>query len=92
MIRLKRPVVEPLQVLRVSFYGEISADCPADPKSSARYDLAVVVSRPVSIFLRVLTGFFISVSADYSGNLELSADLTALLGILEAVHRPHAPR
>jgi hypothetical protein len=28
------------------------------PKSSARYDLAVVVSRPVSIFLRVLTGFF----------------------------------
>jgi hypothetical protein len=29
------------------------------PKSSARYDLAVVVSRPVSIFLRVLTGFFI---------------------------------
>jgi hypothetical protein len=30
------------------------------PESSARYDLAVVVSRPVSIFLRVLTGFFIS--------------------------------
>jgi hypothetical protein len=30
------------------------------PKSSARYDLAVVVSRPVSIFLRVLTGFFIA--------------------------------
>jgi len=29
------------------------------PNSSARYDLAVVVSRPVSIFLRVLTGFFI---------------------------------
>ena len=28
------------------------------PNSSARYDLAVVVSRPVSIFLRVLTGFF----------------------------------
>ena len=33
---------------------------PGGPtKSSARYDLAVVVSRPVSIFLRVLTGFFI---------------------------------
>ena len=60
MLRLKRPVVEPLRVLRVSFYGEASADCPAAPKSSARYDLAVVVSRPVSIFLRVLTGFFLS--------------------------------
>jgi hypothetical protein len=30
------------------------------PNSSARYDLAVVVSRPVSIFLRVLTGFFLA--------------------------------
>ena len=40
--------------------GNGFADCLADrPKSSARYDLAVVVSRPVSIFLRVLTGFFI---------------------------------
>jgi hypothetical protein len=59
MLRWKRPVVGPLTVLRVSFYGEVTADCPAAPKSSARYDLAVVVSRPVSIFLRVLTGFFL---------------------------------
>ena len=45
---------------RVSFSREWFADCLANrPKSSARYDLAVVVSRPVSIFLRVLTGFFI---------------------------------
>jgi len=37
-----------------------TTDCPVGfPESSARYDLAVVVSRPVSIFLRVLTGFFL---------------------------------
>jgi hypothetical protein len=47
-----------------SFIASLSLgeDCRlpgALPNSSARYDLAVVVSRPVSIFLRVLTGFFI---------------------------------
>jgi hypothetical protein len=51
----------------VSFSRVTIADCPVTcPNSSARYDLAVVVSRPVSIFLRVLTGFFISFSADYA--------------------------
>jgi hypothetical protein len=43
---------------RVSFSRESSPTAWRIPKSSARYDLAVVVSRPVSIFLRVLTGFF----------------------------------
>lgn len=45
---------------RLFLLRERFTDCPVDPpKSSARYDLAVVVSRPVSIFLRVLTGFFL---------------------------------
>ena len=45
---------------RLFLLRERFTDCPVNPpKSSARYDLAVVVSRPVSIFLRVLTGFFI---------------------------------
>ena len=45
------------QRLFLSGEGSPTARRPR-PKSSARYDLAVVVSRPVSIFLRVLTGFF----------------------------------
>jgi hypothetical protein len=52
--------VEPSLVSPRLFLQGRFADCLADhPKSSARYDLTVVVSRPVSIFLRVLTGFFI---------------------------------
>src|SRR5580698_6149300 len=73
------------------------------PKSSARYDLAVVVSRPVSIFLRVLTGFFIPFSADLNSgagsrpalrrtNLLLHPRLPTLLRISQSVDRPHTPR
>jgi hypothetical protein len=40
--------------------GKVRHCLAGRPKSSARHDLAVVVSRPVSIFLRVLTGFFLS--------------------------------
>jgi len=36
------------------------ASCNGEPpESSASYTFTVVVSRPVSIFLRVLTGFFL---------------------------------
>ena len=41
-----------LSLGKVSQFGE-------PPESSASYNLAVVASRPVSIFLRVLTGFFL---------------------------------
>jgi hypothetical protein len=46
---------------RVSFRRECCRLPGKPPESSARRDLAVVVSRPVSIFLRVLTGFFVCV-------------------------------
>jgi hypothetical protein len=57
------------------------ADClGGSSNSSARYDLAVVVSRPVSIFLRVLTGFFIF--------LALSGRITAGRGPVPLVVPP----
>ena len=48
-----------LRFQNVSFSREAFRLPGKVPESSARYNLAVVVSRPVSIFLRVLTGFFI---------------------------------
>ena len=48
----------------LSLYGWKLPPARQAPKSSARCNLAVATSRPVSIFLRVLTGFFIPFPGD----------------------------